>query len=462
MSHIDLTYKVGTPWLERAAFQTADPETGRNLLDDGQAPRTDGKVATPKTDGTAGGTTTPGSDQSAVATGAGSSQPTELDPNIKDMLFHAKQLKANVVIPGQVIDIDDLNFNRQPAWNPHAIQKGPVDTVDDLTLDSEGNIKINPNKAAKAPNDGTVSIGIEAASMHWSPLFLPLKQEKTIRDTMNALVKNNPHFPIPAPLANVPWDCLATLPAQREKPKVDPALFEKLDMNKLTDRIVSAVTANEGNSTTVTTNDAGYGWSLGMRQWNQEVGELPTLLGAMYKNDPCKFVKDFGPYASKIINNAADPAIATVNENFIRHADFSALLGFTDAKHKHVKYVPDVEKALSDFQDVQFALSRQWVKRGENLAKRYGFTSELGWAEVCDMVNQKGAGGAERTMKLIPTATKATELARINALETAAHRPGGETRLSALKKKFSANVRAKETTPTKTVVANTAANNVAD
>jgi hypothetical protein len=471
MSHIDLTFKAGAPLLERAAFQTADPETGRNLLDDSQAPKTDGQVTAPKTDGQGaapktdvqvGGTTTPGADQSAVATGASSSQPTETDPKIIDMLSHATQLKANVVIPGQVVEINDLNFNRQPAWNPHAIQKGPVDTIDDLILDSDGSIKINPNKEAKAPGDGTVSIGIKAAEMHWSPLFLPPQQQKTIRDTVAALRKNNPHFPVPAPLENVPWDCLAALPAQQKKPAVDPALFQKLDMNKLTDRIVSAVTANEGNSTTVTTNDAGYGWSLGMRQWNQEVGELPTLLGAMYKNDPCKFVKDFGPYASKLINKAGDPPNATVNENFIRHADFSALLGFTDAKHKHVKYVPDVEKALSDFQDVQFALSRQWVKRGENLAKKYGFTSELGWAEVCDMVNQKGAGGTERTLKLIPTATKANELNRLRALETAAHRPGGQTRLSNLEKKFSANIRATDTTATKKAVTKTTATNISD
>jgi hypothetical protein len=174
-----------------------------------------------------------------------------------------------------------------------------------------------------------------------------------------------------------------------------------------------------------------------MRQWNQHVGELPALLGAMYKKDPCTFVKDFGPYASKMINNVANPQIATVNESFIRHADFSALLGFADAKHKHVNHVQDVEKALNDFQGVQVALSRQLVDKGVDLAKKYGFKSPLGWAEVCDMVNQKGAGGTERTLKLVPVETKANELHRIQALETAVNRPGGQTRLKSLERKFS-------------------------
>jgi hypothetical protein len=469
MWHTRLTNNMSTPWLAEAAFDNGDQETGRNLLADSHGPAPDGQRtatkadglgaatkanglgAAPKTDGRIAAETTPGSDKSAVATGASSSQTTETDQRIKDMLSHATQVKANVVIPGQVVEIDDLNFNRQPAWkqpawNPHAIQKGPVDTIDDLTFDRQGNLKINPNKKSQSSKTGAISIGVEADEVHWSPLFLPLKQEETIRDTVSDLQKNNPHFPIPAPLANVPWACLGTMPVQPEKPAVDPAMFQKLlDMNKLTDRIVAAVAGNEGNLTTVTLNDAGFGWSVGMRQWNQKIGELPTLLGAMYKNDPCKFVKDFGPYASKIMDNVADPQHATVNESFIRQADFSKLLGFTDARHTHVNHVQDVERALSDFQDVQVALSRQFVAEGDALAKRYGFTSELGWAEVCDIVNQKGAGGAEDTIRRIPAATKAKESVRIQALEKAARRPGGQARLASLEQVFSAKTIATDT-----------------
>jgi hypothetical protein len=464
------TNNISAPWLAQVAFEHGDPETGRNLLADSQGPKTAGQVAAtktdgqgaapkadeqgaapkaagqggaPKADGQGGVNTTPGSDRSAVAPGASSSQTTETDQRIKDMLSHATQLRANVVRPGEVITIDNLDLTRTPAWNPHAIQKGPVDTIDDLTLDRQGNIKINPNKKSQTPTTGALNIGIEADEVHWSPLFLPLKQEETIRDTVSDLQKNNPHFPVPEPLANVPWACLAAVPVQHEKPAVDPAMFQKLlDMSKLTDRIVAAVAGNEGNLTTVTLNDAGFGWSVGMRQWNQKVGELPTLLGAMYMNDPCKFVKDFGPYASKIMNNVADPQHATVNESFIRHADFSRLLGFTDARHQNVNHVQDVERALSDFQDVQVALSRRFVAEGKALAQKYGFKSELGWAEVCDILNQKGADGAEGTLRRIPAATKAKESVRINALERAARRPHGQARLSNLETEFSAKTTA--------------------
>ncbi|HEY9777159.1 MAG TPA: hypothetical protein V6C81_25575 [Planktothrix sp.] len=414
-----------------AAAASAEKTTGNNLLADSQ--QSSAQVATASAEQPS--TLTP-PDQAPAGT-------TPEMVKIQATLRHAAQVRAHVVMPGQVLTITDLNFNRQPAWNPHAIQKGPVDTIDDIILDKQGNLSINANKKATTTTpEGTINIGIIADQMHWSPLFLPQAQQDTIRTTVDYLRTNNPQLRVPAPLSDVPWTCLAA-PQQQGPDAIDPAMFQKLlDKNKLTDRIVAAVAGNEGNLETVVTDDAGYGWSIGMRQWNQHVGELPTLLSAMYKKDPCTFVKDFGPYASKIINNAGDPSQATVNEPFIRHADFSALLGFTDARHKHVEHVKDLQKALSDFQDVQVALSRKWVNGGVRLAQKYGFTSELGWAEVCDIVNQKGAGGTEKTIKLIPSASDATEADRIQALENAAKRPGGQTRLSNLEKLFSAETTA--------------------
>jgi len=427
------------PLFGGSLFAMADPETARTLLADSQAPA----AAAPVSD--AQPTVVPPAsstrpDQSVPAKGDTSPHPVQANQQVQDLLAHAKKVQAHLVSPGEVIKVDDVDFNRQPAWNPHVIQKGPVDTVDDIFLDRQGNLTLNPNKKANATKDGTIQIGVEADEVHWSPLFLPLAQEETIRDTMSWLRAKNPQMPLPPQLSDVPWVCLTSLPAQGQPDQapIDPEIFKKqLDMHKLTDRIVAAVAGNEGNLTTVTTNDAGFGWSVGMRQWNQHVGELPVLLGAMYQKDPCKFVQDFGPYARMMINNVSDPAHATVNEAFIRHADFSALLGFTDAKHKHVNHVQDVEKALNDFQDVQVALSRQLVDGGIKLAKKYGFQTELGWAEVCDIVNQKGAGGAEKTLRSIPSAANAKENDRIKALENAAHRPGGQMRLSNLERQFS-------------------------
>jgi hypothetical protein len=429
------------------SVQTADAETGRTLLSDGQKPAPDGQVKAPGTaDQTTVGTNAAGTaDQTTVGTNAAAGTKTVVDQDqaVKDMLAHAKILKANVVEPDQVISMENVDFTKRPAWNPQAVEHGPIDTIDDLTLDRQGKIKINPSKKGGASPSDSISIGIEADAVHWSPLYLPLAQEQTVRDTVSYLHENNPGLHVPAPLEDVPWQCLSSLPAQGA-PEVDPALFKNLlDQHKLKDRIVTAVAGNEGNLDTVTTDDAGYGWSVGMRQWNQHVGELPALLGAMYKKDPCTFVKDFGPYAAKMINNVGDPANATVNTVFIRHADFSAMLGFADAKHKQVNHVQDVEKALNDFQSVQVALSRQLVTSGVRLAQKYGFKSELGWAEVCDMVNQKGAGGTEKVLKQLPKAAGATELSRIEEAETLAARPGGKSRLANLEKKFSVHKDAK-------------------
>jgi hypothetical protein len=100
-------------------FSTAGQQAGEKLAADSQ-------TAIPK-----------GSDQAAVPGADSNSQQAATNKQVTQMLTDAKQLRANVVRPGEVISIDELNLNRRPAWNPHAIQKGPVDTVDDLTLASE-------------------------------------------------------------------------------------------------------------------------------------------------------------------------------------------------------------------------------------------------------------------------------------------------------------------------------------
>jgi hypothetical protein len=198
-----------------------------------------------------------------------------------------------------------------------------------------------------------------------------------------------------------------------------------------------AVSSNEGSLTTVTLDDNHAGWSVGVRAWNQHVGELPDLIGAMYKQDPCTFSKDFGPFGSKLINNVNDPTQASVNEAFVRHTDFSRMLGFADRSRQLINHLKDVQKALSDFQDVQVALTRQFVEEGEAMAKKYNFHSELGWAEVSDMINQKGRSGTEELLKALPKMGKESD--RIKALEKAAHRPNGQARLANLASRFSAD-----------------------
>jgi hypothetical protein len=203
----------------------------------------------------------------------------------------------------------------------------------------------------------------------------------------------------------------------------DSPLFKALDMNKLPDRIISATAGLEsgGKVNVINHNDAGHGWSVGIRQWNQQAGELPSLIQAMYDRDPAKFNQDFGQFAGKLIKDGK------VDENFVRHTNFNSLgKGFENG----------MKQALTDFQDVQVALARQWAQSGIDLAQKYGMKSELGFAEVADAVNQYGYGGAENRLRRIGTG--GDESSRIHAFDHALGSQRG-SRLAQLSTKFSAN-----------------------
>ena len=197
----------------------------------------------------------------------------------------------------------------------------------------------------------------------------------------------------------------------------DSPLFKALDTkNSLPDRIIAATAGLEsgGKLDVINHNDAGHGWSVGIRQWNQQAGELPSLIQAMYDRDPAKFNKDFGEFAGKMIKDGK------VDENWVRHTNFNSLgKGFESG----------MKTALTDFQDVQVALARQWAQSGIDLAKQYGMKSELGFAEVADAVNQYGYAGAERRLKQVPTGN-------VEAFDAALGSQRG-SRLASLKTKFS-------------------------
>ncbi|HEY9677076.1 MAG TPA: hypothetical protein V6C76_03665 [Drouetiella sp.] len=202
----------------------------------------------------------------------------------------------------------------------------------------------------------------------------------------------------------------------------DSPLFKALDQSKLTDRIIAATGGLEsgGKFNVINHNDAGHGWSVGIRQWNQQAGELPTLIQAMYDRNPEKFNQDFGQFAGKLIKNGH------VDENFVRHTNFNSLgKGFEDG----------MKQALSDFQDVQVALARQWAQSGIDLAQKYGFKSELGCAEVADSVNQYGYGGTESRLRRLGGGGEEQRIAQLD--RNMGYQRGG--RLRVLASKFSAS-----------------------
>lgn len=208
------------------------------------------------------------------------------------------------------------------------------------------------------------------------------------------------------------------------------------------DRVVKAVSANEGGFTSINPNDAGYGISVGIRQWNQKAGELPTLFQGMAGRglsenaieslkkdgvDPAKlaekFNQAFGPHAEKLLD-----------QNFVRNTDFHSYAG-GDLMNKLKGALGD-----KDFQAVQRALARDFVRNGAALGYEYGFRSELGLALVCDIVNQKGAGGARSVLKangLSPTGEPlANEQAALERVALNSSRPGAANRYAHLKGSF--------------------------
>lgn len=165
------------------------------------------------------------------------------------------------------------------------------------------------------------------------------------------------------------------------------------------DRVIEGVSSNEGGYTAINPDDAGYGISVGIRQWNQEAGELPTLLHGWNGKglseeaiesleadgvDPSKlsskFEQIFGPYAEKMMD-----------ESWVRSHDMAA----------DGDFMGRMATALGDkdFQAVQRALARDFVYKAAKLGYDYGFRSELGLALVADIANQKGFGGAQSVLR---------------------------------------------------------------
>lgn len=183
--------------------------------------------------------------------------------------------------------------------------------------------------------------------------------------------------------------------------------------------MIGNISSHEGNFTSINKNDAGYGISIGIRQWNQKAGELPVLMKAWNRQDSQKFHQIFGPYAEQLLN-----------DKWVRSYDMA---------HDE-QFMSRMKTALADkeFQQVQMSESRSFVKRNIDLAHSYGFHSELGVALVCDMVNHMGSGGTEKAMQkigLVKGGQIADERRAVERLSSV--RPNGKMYYAMLDKKFS-------------------------
>ncbi len=317
----------------------------------------------------------------------------------------------------------------------------------DLIIDKDGNIKLNPNN----PNAGADEKTWIVYEVDNSEGEMALAQKAAVRDLMKYFQLNNPGVTMPDEWVKIEGQ---PVPPPRYIPKPiggggvgggnvigggggggggggiggggaggsgggrgsvrdggggfrgDTSPVTNTDSGgkiglteSFVDRVVTAVAGNEGTFTSINPNDNGYGISVGIRQWNQKGGELPTLMKAFdgqglsqdaqasLKKDGVdvskldgKFKDIFGPYADKLLN-----------ENWVRNADMA---GDPDLMKR-------METALGDkdFQAVQKALARDFVRSAAQLGYDYGLRTELGLALVADIANQKGFGGAESVLQ---------------------------------------------------------------
>jgi|GEM_PF-3689796 len=154
-----------------------------------------------------------------------------------------------------------------------------------------------------------------------------------------------------------------------------------LDRNNQTDRIAALISSNEGKPTSINWNDNGAGVSVGMFQANQRKGELPKLF-ADFANTPEGYdalVEIFGPeMAAKI----------KANPEMIRGLNFNP----------HNELGQGLMKLVQNpaFQQLQLDQVREKIQEAAPVAQQHGVTSEAGVALVADLINQFGAGGANR------------------------------------------------------------------
>lgn len=217
--------------------------------------------------------------------------------------------------------------------------------------------------------------------------------------------------------------------AYQPEQSIQNSATSKLNNTDFVDRVIANISAHEGNFTSINKNDAGYGISIGIRQWNQKAGELPVLMKAWNRQDPQKFQQVFGPYAQQLLN-----------DKWVRSYDMA----------NDDQFMSRMKTALADkeFQDVQVSESRAFVKRNMELAHSYGFKSELGVALICDMVNHMGSGGTEKALKkigLVKGGQIADERRAVERLSSV--RPNGQMYYAMLDKKFSSDVNANQNAP---------------
>lgn len=209
-------------------------------------------------------------------------------------------------------------------------------------------------------------------------------------------------------------------PISGDSAKPNGAIESHLSSN-LTDRVVGAVSGSEGSFTTITRNDNGHGVSVGIRQWNQKVGELPNLLKSMHDANPEKFDQTFGRYSHNL-----------QSESWVRHANMA---GNRDLMDRMKTAMADPE-----FQKVQVEKAREFTNRTMETAKNFGFHSDLGKALVTDLSNQLGEAGARNLMRragLHKGGTIDNEEAMIKRLGNMSHRPNNRTRFELLASSFS-------------------------
>jgi hypothetical protein len=159
-------------------------------------------------------------------------------------------------------------------------------------------------------------------------------------------------------------------------------------------RVITLVSATEGQADSLNRNLDGAGLSYGILQWNQRSGSLGVLLSAMAEADPSAFAHLFGPSWASLLEATRRGGLAAVDgvplweepwaSRFVaagRYAPFVALQWRLAERGEHFRGALDVARILGIATERAVALFfDRSVQQGPGAARQMAEALRASWA----------------------------------------------------------------------------------
>lgn len=197
------------------------------------------------------------------------------------------------------------------------------------------------------------------------------------------------------------------------------------DESVLVPEIVKAVATNEGSSfKSVNWNDNGAGISVGVLQWNQERGALPTLIRGWNRQNPSAFREIFQGVAP----NGKRYSENLLNEHWLRNYNIA---GDPALKSAMIRAL-----ANPGFQQVQLRLAKEAVSDHVDMAHKFNVKTNFGVAVVADIANQVGPVRTEGMLRKFANKFDSESEMVSHLVRSTRWRPHARNRIDNIERKF--------------------------